>query len=619
MFTPEQTTSPLERGFSLPTSVRHAWRTIAFADVPQEVESQFVALLYRAVPQYFACGILSVAFVGGMFFNAVAGQVLALWTVLILSAYSSLLLQWRRYRHAAPQAVPARRWGLTLSALLTLQAAVWGSAAFFLFVPDSLGYQALLALVLAVVALVYAVTTAAYLPACYSTVTALITTVAASFALRGDMLHLLLSMGSLVFLALILIAAWHYSLVLRRSLELSNENSRLVKELTLKNIEAERSNAAKTRFLAAASHDLRQPMHALGLFVGALHHRILHPEVREIVEKAQASVDALEFLLMSLLDVSKLDSGIVTPELKDFPLQMLFDRMELQYDAQARHKRLELKVVATSAIVRSDAALLDRIVRNFLANALRYTVSGRVLLGCRRRPDGVSIQVLDTGPGVAEEHLETIFEEFYQVGNSERDRRKGLGLGLSIVRRLARLLDHHVDVRSIAGRGSCFSVKVPAGNRVHTPECDAEAAETPFDFAGVFVVIVDDDPDILESMQLLLTDWGCHALTASCGAETLARLAQHERIPDLIICDYRLRGELGADVIPRIRAAVESDVPALIATGDIAPASLAAAAASGYPLVHKPVSPDKLRQLIAATLLAEQTFPKSAAQPDTVA
>ena len=374
----------------------------------------------------------------------------------------------------------------------------------------------------------------------------------------------------------------------------SEELGRLYQQL-------EAANLAKSRFLAAASHDLRQPLHALNLFVTQLRRETDQAEQARLVERIDASVAAMNELFSSLLDISKLDAGVVTPSVSDFPVDVLLKRIEMTFAAAAREKGLRLRVISNRAFIRSDFILLERILLNLVSNAIRYTVGGGVMVGCRRRGDALRIEVWDSGIGIPEDQRSSIFREFYQLPAAERDRSGGLGLGLAIVDRLCRLLGHPIELISQLGRGSRFVVVVATAPRRRLTE---QPLETVTDQTmGKLVLVIDDDALVLDSMRGALKSWGCNVVTASSGAAALACLAELERTPDLIISDYRLAdGDNGIRAIERLRKALSAPVPAFLISGDTAPERLREARASGYYLLHKPVLPITLRATISQLL-----------------
>jgi signal transduction histidine kinase/CheY-like chemotaxis protein len=368
---------------------------------------------------------------------------------------------------------------------------------------------------------------------------------------------------------------------------------------------AEEANRAKSSFLAAASHDLRQPIHALGLFVGALRGVKMPPEGERLLDQIELSASAMDDLFTALLDISRLDAGGIEVNRRVFALQPILDRVCRDHAAEASAKDLRLCRVPCAALVDTDPVLLERILRNLVSNAVRHTSTGTVLVGCRHRGELLAVQVWDTGPGIAEADRQRIFEEYVQLGNPERDRAKGLGLGLAIVRRLAGLLDCKLELRSWTGRGSCFEISVPL-TRGGAPVAAAPAEDLSLAPALVprgRIVVIDDEAAIREAMSALLTSWGHEVVTAGSGEEAARRLAGQAARPDLIICDYRLRdGEDGIAVIERLRACHDEPIPAMLITGDTAPDRLAEAQASGFLLLHKPVPNSKLRAAIGNLL-----------------
>ncbi len=370
--------------------------------------------------------------------------------------------------------------------------------------------------------------------------------------------------------------------------------------LTAQKEEAERANLAKSRFLAAATHDLRQPMHALVLFVAALKERIHYPEVSRIVHSIELSVTAMQGMFNALLDISRLDAGVLQAHPRDFYLQSLFDRLLLDFTPHAMEKQVRLSVVPTRTIVRTDPVLLERILMNLISNGIRYTNEGGVVVGCRRSKGGVRIEVWDSGPGIPPHRQKEIFQEFVQLSNPERDRNKGLGLGLAIVDRMARLLGSQIEIKSVEDRGSVFSIKVPRGNAKRVVEETAPVTVMGRDqLKGLLVVFIDDEATILEGMEVLLRDWGCQPVIAANAVGALAGLAEAQRPPDIIISDYRLRErENGIDVIAQIREYYDADIPGVLVSGDTGPELLREAKDRGLHILHKPMRPAKLRTLI---------------------
>jgi len=367
----------------------------------------------------------------------------------------------------------------------------------------------------------------------------------------------------------------------------------------------EAANLAKSRFLAAASHDLRQPLHALNWFVTQLRGEKDPVEKKRLVEQIETATAAMNELFNALLDISKLDAGVLVPTISEFPVDQLLKRITTTFSAAAREKNLRLRIMSNDAWIRSDFILLERILLNLVSNAVRYTVKGGVVIGCRRRADVLRIEVWDTGVGIAEDQQQNVFREFYRLRTTEQDRGHGrslgLGLGLAIVDRLCRLLSHPIELTSRVGRGSRFTVSLPMAAPRTLVQPSPLAATDPA--MNKFVVVIDDDPLVLDAMRGVLQSWGCSVLTANSDSAALATLSTEDRVPDLIISDYRLGdARSGFEVIEHLRGVLGADIPAFLISGDTAPERLREASASGYYLLHKPVLPMTLRSVVSQVL-----------------
>lgn len=381
-------------------------------------------------------------------------------------------------------------------------------------------------------------------------------------------------------------------------------NEQLEQRVRERTAELAAANAAKSRFLAAASHDLRQPLQTLSLLTGVLSRTVGDLRAAQTIQEMQDTLRIMGTLLDALLDINKLDSGAIKPELKDFSIGTLLDRLRLDFNHHSGEKGLSLHVVPSSAIVRSDATLLENIVRNLLANAIRYTDEGKILLGCRRRGDRLRIEVWDTGIGIPKTHIERIFEEFYQLDNPARDRSKGLGLGLAVVQRSARLLGHAVEVQSCPDKGSVFAVEVPLGSSEEQPDDQAKGgAVDDAQRRAASILLVEDEAVVLEITKSFLELDGYRVHPAT-NADAAARLVQlREMKPDLIITDYRLpQSRTGIEVIQLIRDHVALDVPGIVLTGDTSPAVAQEAQAHRVRILHKPAHPEELSALIRQLL-----------------
>jgi signal transduction histidine kinase len=513
-----------------------------------------------------------------------------------------------------------RRHGLSLAELDSfahrwfigagISGAVWSVIAVGYFVPDMPIMQTLLIISIFGATAVAIPLTAPHLPSFRIFAIPISLALSARILWEGDPLHLILGLLVLVEMLANLAVGRRYDTMLGESLQARFDNEVLAGRLIAQNAEldrarvtAEQASGAKTRFFAAASHDLRQPLHAIGLFVDLLTSRIRDPGNRRLVDNIQTSVGALESLFDALLDISKIDAGVIQVARVDFDPQALVERLCADFEAETAAKglRLHLHGGARGRYVHSDPLMIERILRNLIANAVRYTERGGVLVALRTQGDHLNVEVWDTGIGIAADQQEAIFEEFFQVGNPERGQDKGFGLGLSIVRRLSGLLNLPVSVRSEPGRGTRFRVGLPLAA---TPARQASPAPAEFgkELAARRILMVHDDARVRDGMTTLLENWGAQVTACGNGFEALARTTL-TRPPDMIICDYRLAdGTLGAVIVGELRQRLSREIPAAILTGTTTPERLAEAQARGYHLLLKPVPPSKLRALINAAL-----------------
>jgi signal transduction histidine kinase/CheY-like chemotaxis protein len=359
---------------------------------------------------------------------------------------------------------------------------------------------------------------------------------------------------------------------------------------------AEQATLFKSKFLAAASHDLRQPIHAQGLFLDVLSRTELTAHQRDLLTNARTASNASSDMINTLLDYSRIEAGVIKPQLQPFRLQLLLNKIEIEFVPQADAKNLVYRSRETKLVVTTDPMLLELILRNLVSNAIRYTDHGGVLVACRQRGNQTVLEVWDTGIGIAPQDQKEVFREFHQLGNPERDRRKGLGLGLAIAEGLSRTLGHDLSLVSIPQRGSVFRITLPVDTSI--PAAQLAMAQSKTRLLNARLLVIDDDEIVREGMLYLLRDWGCECEAAESIEEALA-LARINA-PNVVISDYRLREQrTGVEAIAALRALLGDALPALLITGDTAPERLREAQASGIPLLHKPVSPSKLyRKLV---------------------
>lgn len=387
--------------------------------------------------------------------------------------------------------------------------------------------------------------------------------------------------------------------------QLQDLYSTLERKVEQRTVQLELANQSKSRFLAAASHDLRQPLHALGLFVAQLRESTGVKDRSYIVDRVDAAIATMNDLFNALLDISKLDAGVLAPKLSDFPIRHVLRRVETTFAGAAREKGLSFRVIPSDAWVRSDSILLERILLNLISNAIRYTQQGGIVVGCRKRDAWLRIEVWDTGRGIPEDQHQKIFGEFYRAGETRQG--TGLGLGLAIVDRLGNLLGHPIELASKVGKGSRFAVMVPAVKPTGRAVESVPLAPVSIDrFKEKLIVVVDDDPLVLDGMSSLLRSWGCRVLTASTGDGAIDDIIRQGSVPDLIVSDYRLpEGQTGFHVIAKLRGAFKTDIPAFVISGDINAEPLQMARQNGFHLLHKPVAPMTLRAMLNRMLKSD--------------
>jgi PAS domain S-box-containing protein len=390
----------------------------------------------------------------------------------------------------------------------------------------------------------------------------------------------------------------------RRVAERTAELTELNEELRIAKAVADKANHSKTKFLAAASHDLLQPLNAARLFVSALSDSEVSVEAARLIDRVDTALESVDELLKALFDISKFDTGIILPDWSDFSVEDIFKALASEYALLAEQKGLVLHVVPCRVVIRSDMLLLRRILQNFLSNAIRYTKSGRVLLGCRRKACGLSIEVWDTGPGIPCEHRESIFDEFQRIVTPEDKGDRGFGLGLAIAQRSARVMGVPLHLRSAIGKGSVFSVEVPYGHRAD--RLNADVVTHPgrnYGLGNATVVFIENDDENLEAMTALLRSWSCRVLAIHDVDEATTVIDRNEIQPDLIIADYHLdNGIIGLDAIAELRARFNIPIPGIIVTADHTTQAQEAAQRAGYDLLQKPIKPAALRSLMAHLL-----------------
>ena len=572
-------------------------KPVSITKRPPDYQAEAVRQLYLINGSGLAVvPLLGAAFVWGMWGHVNTLALLAWYCAWLITAPLWPWLLIRRYHAANPAPKQAMLWGHRMTWMNAAEGTLCGIAGIFFFVPDALPQQLLLLVFLIGKPAGSIFSTSWWPPAFYANaITSLLLTSGGMF-LRGSSEQIAIGVGLLVYLAGLhqVMRMAHASTL--ETIALRFDKQELIEQLRHEKELAERANLAKSKFLAAASHDLRQPVHAQGLFLEVLSRTELNTQQSELVTSARAASEASSDLLNALLDLSRIEAGVIEPQLQPFRLQPLLNKIENELAPQADAKNIVYRSRETHLSVQTDPVLLELILRNLVSNAIRYTTNGGVLVACRTHGSQAVVEVWDTGVGIAPEHQQGVFREFHQLGNPERDRRKGLGLGLAIADGLARTLGHALTLSSIPQRGSVFRLTVPIDNTI--PVAQVAMSQSKTRLLNARLLVIDDDAVVRDGMLRLLRDWG-----GECeGAESIekALLLAQQNPPDVVISDYRLcEHRTGVEAIAAVRALLGNSLPALLITGDTAPERLREAQASGIPILHKPVSPHKLyRRLI---------------------
>jgi len=537
------------------------------------------------------------------------------WALLAVGALVARTLLCRWLRSSERIAREPERWARGLTAFAVGNGIVSGAVALLLFPVLPPTEQAILMMLLSLWGVGAVAANSPYPPAYYAFSTPLFAQVTFGWLIAGapDPVAILAMLALLVGTALVF--ARDSGRVALESIRLRFANDQLLEQkeqliamlrgayqkAEIARAHAEDANRSKSRFLASASHDLRQPLHALSLLTALLNDMTQDTRLSEVGQHIDRSVQSLDRLFGALLDLSKLDAGAVVPEPRELEVAELVERLLFEYRSKAQEKGLRCESDVEPLWIRADPILLERILRNLLENAVRFTNAGRVALTCKRSGADAVFSVSDSGAGIPQAERSRIFEEFYQLHNAARDRMQGLGLGLSIVRRIAELLGYRVTLDSSPGHGTTFTVTLP-GAIVAPPQQPAASAPAreSADVAGLRVLVLEDDAEVREAMDLTLRSWGCEPLLAASLEEARAVLARPGERPDVLLSDLRLAdGASGIEAINALRRQIGT-LPAALITGDIASERLREVSAAGLEVLHKPVQPEALRELLFA-------------------
>ncbi len=521
------------------------------------------------------------------------------WTVAALA-----LALFRHWLIASVRAIPMELldgsyWGRQATLSSFASGCLWGLAAILFFVPDALGVQLYIYLAVFAMTSMTMILYAYWISAYYVFAIPSLLGVFISLVSEGSQEYYAFAILTLVYAGLVIQVARNQKRLALGSLELRFKQAELLDELKLEKESAVEANLSKSRFLAAASHDLRQPLHSIGLFSAALANRSAGAEETELIDNIDNAVASLDTLLNALLDISQLDAGVVSPELDHLDLRSALESLGAEYEPQAWAKNLSWKLNVADLVVYSDPGLLDTILRNLISNAIRYTTKGEVRVTGEYQHGKASIKIADTGIGIPASRQQAIFQEFYQIPGPSRDSADGVGLGLAIVDRLAKLLRIDVHVTSALGLGSEFTLSIPPGERALIKQ--KSRLETPpiHDGTGVVVLVIDNHADVRVGMKELLESWNYTAIIADSERTALRALSRAEQSPDVVLVDYQLDdGVTGTDVLAALKAQLDSPFEAVILTGDTSQQCMLDAQRSGYKVLHKPVAPSKLRAML---------------------
>lgn len=593
-----------------------------FATTSREVEARQIQIAFLASTKNLMAGILAAmltAFGVWTIPSRAANEPLApfllLWTAALLCILVRGIWLTEKFNRAGASGDTLIHLGRRLAGNGFMAGSLWGSSSFLLLVLGDIQQASVLISMIGLVIMGGAGAQAQYGRLVTAFVSATTMFFVCGMAINPDIPPFML-VGFILYGVVALGFAAEQKISVQEVIELNLQNERLLREAraamealaSAKNV-AEKANSAKTRFLAATSHDLRQPVHALSLYIAHLHSCRDQREFMETLRMADSAMRAMKDLLDAVLDLSRISLGTFIPSVSSFDLGNILQRVDLRLRPLADAKNIALVIDDFKGSTRSDPVLLERILCNVVSNAISYTAMGRITMRIRQRRQCISIQVVDTGIGIPKHEQVQVFEEFYQLQNPERDREKGLGLGLAIVAQLSALLSHPIALRSRVGRGTIFRINLPLSTDI-VETIPARRMSEQYDLSNCLVLVIDDDRLGLDSIVRTLKDMGCRITAASGGAEALEAIEGEGEVPDMIVTDYRLRlGETGIDVIRMLRQAMQGDaaaqpaIPALIISGDTSPEEVAAMTQAGLPMLYKPVDPGLLRATIH-TLLA---------------
>ncbi|HEX4842263.1 MAG TPA: hybrid sensor histidine kinase/response regulator [Limnobacter sp.] len=563
------------------------------------IRQEQVELLFKHLPFILLGNLASATGLAAILWNTANQGLLLGWLGSIYAASLARAVVRRYFARLNGRFDPSRWMNIAIGGTL-LSGLIWGAAGVLFFNNDPIAVMALATFLAAMVA--GAVSShSCYAPAYLAYALPTAVPYIAVCLIQGQTFYTALGICASVFVLANIQYGRNLQATVEQSIKLRFQNADLIGALTHQKELAEQANVAKTQFLAAASHDLRQPLQAIELLTDALRRDLINHPSRNLLDLIQDAGQGLRDLLNALLDSSRINAAAITAKPQHLQVDSLLQRIHHDFAPLAAKKGLDLRLRSTRQWVYTDPQLLDRIVRNFVDNAIKYTTSGRVLLGCRRQGEAMRLEVHDTGIGIPDMAQDAVFNEFHQLNNPERDKAKGLGLGLFIAKSLAKVLGHAVGLHSVMGKGSSFYIELPvcAPAQQQAPAAKPNSTPNYEPIRGKTVLLIDDDAVIQTSVAEMLKRWHCEAMIAENAEDALKLLLAEGVVPDAIVADYRLRDNAtGVQAIQALHRQL-GHIPAAILTGDTAPDRITEARKSGYMIMHKPLSAAQLRNSLS--------------------
>lgn len=571
--------------------------------IDASVDREYTNLLFSYYEKAQLSGVPFAFFILYLFYGKISTPILVTFLILKLTTHAVMFWLAKCYNRAPKiGAEGSRRWRRFALIAAFTQGLVWSIIITFIDTDMAIEFG-ILSLFLSAGILVYCATGFSLFVLAYS-VPIFGSVAITNFVQFVDYQYL--SWVSIIGIFIVYSVVQIFEKTLLQTIEVRFENQELLSALELKKEEAEQANSAKSVFLASASHDLRQPLHAIGLYLDTLRSEASTDAQKNIAGKISNSVDVLNRLFESLLDVTQLDSGVISPNYKNFDVKNVIDQSSQRYYDEAKFKGLEIVNKVESAVVHSDPILLDRIVSNLVSNAIQYTDNGTISILGFREGDLYTINILDTGAGIPTSEQEKIFSEFYQLPTKHIKKKTGLGLGLSIVNKICRLLEYPITLKSEEGVGSSFAISLPLPEHA---EVDSSVINDHFALTlnGRCILFLDDDLSIRDSLSSVMRRWGCKVVVCDSTESALGELSKG-LVPDLMIADYRLgNNDNGLTAITKVRESLQNEIPAIIVTGDTSPELMPMLSSHSQKVLYKPLNPGLLRKSLTLLLHHENT------------